>query len=32
MAMSGDIIDCDDKTESVICKSCSDENTCAECA
>lgn len=32
MAMSGDIIDCDDKPESVICKRCSDAETCSECA
>ena len=32
MAMNGQIIDCDDKPESVICKKCSDKETCAECA
>ena len=32
MAMNGDIIDCDDKPESVICKKCSDKETCSSCA
>ena len=32
MAFNGDIIDCDDKPESVICKKCSDKDTCSSCA